>query len=432
MNPSLRTIHNKGIHHNLPTFPDHDGKKYTAIVTGANGISGSEILNALIAAPERWGVIYAMSKRPPPSQCERVKSIAADFLDSTPEDLAELFKREGVEADYIFFTSYVQPPAPEGEGLWSNTEHLETVNVTLLSNFLTALSLSSIIPQRFILQTGGKHYGLHLGPTTIPMTEDTPSLRVPHSNFYFPQEDLLSAWCAQKPNKTTTWTITRPGFIIGASPSAQINISYALAIYASIQKELGLKLEFPSDMQAWDVNKDLTTASLLGYFSEWAALTPAAANEALNIVDDSPFSYGKFWPVLAEWYGIECGRPEEDESKFTVVNMPRDPPPRGFGKPGVVKITFSFEAWAKGEEVKRAWEKIQERERLRGDLDPWRSKGGLTAVFGALDADLLGGWARTQTMDKAKKMGWTGHVQTDEGLRLTIEKMAELRMVPAI
>lgn len=35
-------------------------------------------------------------------------------------------------------------------------------------------------------------------------------------------------------------------------------------------------------------------------------------------------------------------------------------------------------------------------------------------------------------MDKAKKMGWTGHVQTDEGLKRTIQKMAELKMVPRL
>jgi hypothetical protein len=32
--------------------------------------------------------------------------------------------------------------------------------VGLLSNFLSALELSTIIPKRFLLQTGGKHYAL--------------------------------------------------------------------------------------------------------------------------------------------------------------------------------------------------------------------------------------------------------------------------------
>jgi hypothetical protein len=260
------------------------------------------------------------------------------------------------------------------------------------------------------------------------MTEDTPAERIDHKNFYFPQEDLLSAWSLKH---STSWVVTRPGFIIGANPTAPINLSYGLALYASIQKELGQELEFPSDIRAWDINKDLTTASLIGYFSEWAVLTEEAKNEAFNIVDDSPFSYGKFWPVLAGWYGVGYGTPEEDEGSFNVVTMGRNPPPRGFGGPGVVKIKFSFEEWAKKDEVKKAWERIQEREGLNKALDPWRERSELVNIFGTVDADLLGNWSRTQTMDKAKGMGWHGHVKTSDGLRLTIERMVEMKMVPS-
>jgi hypothetical protein len=81
-----------------------------------------------------------------------------------------------------------------------------------LNNFLTALTISSIIPKR---QTGGKHYAVHLGPTKTPMTEGTPADRVTiESNFYFPQEDMLAEWAAKH---NTKWTVTRPAFIIGAN-----------------------------------------------------------------------------------------------------------------------------------------------------------------------------------------------------------------------
>lgn len=301
--------------------------------------------------------------------------------------------------------------------------------MTLLSNFLAALSLAQIIPKRFLLQTGGKHYALHLGPTTIPQTEGLPSDRVPHANFYFPQEDLLSSWAAKE---NTSWIVTRPGFILGANPTAFINIAYALALYASIQKELGKKLEFPADVGAWDVNKDNTTARLIGYFSEWVVLHPNTADEAFNLVDDSPFSYGNFWPEVAGWYGIEAGKPEEDQSKYQTITLGMDPPPRGFGGPGVVKVKFSFEEWSTRKEVKEAWEKVREREGLTGAADPWGEGHGdtLKNVFATLDAEMLGSWSRTQTMDKAKALGWHGHVRTADGFKDTIGKMAGLKMVP--
>jgi hypothetical protein len=226
--------------------------------------------------------------------------------------------------------------------------------------------------------------------------------------------------------------VTRPGFILGANPTAFINIAYALALYASIQKELGQKLDFPADIAAWDVNKDNTTARLIGYFSEWVLLSKGTENEAFNLVDDSPFSYGAFWPEIAGWYGLSASLPEADESKYQTITLPTSPPPRGFGGPGVVKITFSFEEWSQRPEVKAAWEKVRGREGLVGASDPW-AKGNestLKNVFATLDAEMLGGWARTQTMDKAKALGWHGHVRTADGFKDTIEKMAGLKMVP--
>ena len=98
MASKLLSVQSKGIFHGLPTFPDQEGKKYTAIVTGANGISGSHIVDVLAESPERWDRIYAMSRRAPTSTRSNVKNIAADFLASTPEELAEHFEKQGVTA----------------------------------------------------------------------------------------------------------------------------------------------------------------------------------------------------------------------------------------------------------------------------------------------------------------------------------------------
>lgn len=79
--------------------------------------------------------IYAMLRKPPQSFNHRVRPTTADFLSSTPDELAALFKSEGITADYIFFTSYMQPAAPEGAALWSNTEDLDAVNGTYIPPF---------------------------------------------------------------------------------------------------------------------------------------------------------------------------------------------------------------------------------------------------------------------------------------------------------
>lgn len=94
-----QAVFSKGIYHGLPTFPDHDGKKLRAIVTGANGISGSAMVKVLSEAPERWEKIYALSRRPPTGKLPpHVEHIAVDFLDSSPTEIGQVLKERGVEA----------------------------------------------------------------------------------------------------------------------------------------------------------------------------------------------------------------------------------------------------------------------------------------------------------------------------------------------
>jgi hypothetical protein len=97
-------LQQRGIYHNLPQF-DPSIKDLTAIVTGANGISGFHTCRALLDSPARWSKIYAMSRRPPPEemlalltpeQREKIQHVASDFLKS-PEDLAEAMRDAGVD-----------------------------------------------------------------------------------------------------------------------------------------------------------------------------------------------------------------------------------------------------------------------------------------------------------------------------------------------
>ena len=67
-------------------------------MTGANGISGSEVVKLLAAAPQRWKTIYALSRKPPPSTNEHVVPIAVDFLDNSPAEIAAILLEHNVKA----------------------------------------------------------------------------------------------------------------------------------------------------------------------------------------------------------------------------------------------------------------------------------------------------------------------------------------------
>jgi nucleoside-diphosphate-sugar epimerase len=128
-------LQKRGIFNNLPTFdPSIRGK--TAIVTGANGISGFHTLRALLDSPERWTKVWAASRRPPPPEMmgllledarSRVEHVACDFL-AEPKDIANQLREKGVTADAIFFYSYAQPKPKDAGPVWSNAEELVEIN----------------------------------------------------------------------------------------------------------------------------------------------------------------------------------------------------------------------------------------------------------------------------------------------------------------
>jgi len=107
--PKTRAVKSEGIYHGLPVFdlerPEHQG--LTAIVTGANGISGYHMVKVLAAASSRWNRIYCLSRRPPPDYffdglgqgAKRVEHVEANFL-AEPKELAEKIKAR-VEHVYV-------------------------------------------------------------------------------------------------------------------------------------------------------------------------------------------------------------------------------------------------------------------------------------------------------------------------------------------
>lgn len=76
-----------------------------------------------------------------------------------------------------------------------------------------------------------------------------------------------------------------------------MNITYGLAILASVQKELGWNLPFPGEIAAWDFEKNLSSAKLIAYHAESTVLSDVVADQVLNIAGGSMFveSFGPCW-----------------------------------------------------------------------------------------------------------------------------------------
>ncbi len=258
-----------------------------ALVVGVTGISGGNLAQRLLA--DSWHV-SGLCRRPRDLD-ERITPMTADLLDA--ESVVAAVR--GTAPTHVFFTTWQRRP--------TEAENID-VNGRMLQNLLDATGAEKSV-RHVTLVTGLKHY---LGPfeayakaqPDTPFSEDQP--RLPYENFYYVQEDILFA-AAERDG--FTWSVHRPHTLIGWALGNAMNMGVTLAVYGAICRATGRGFHFPGSREQWEAVTDVTDASLLAEHVVWAATTPAAGNEALNIVNGDVFRWRRMWPRLAAVLGVE-------------------------------------------------------------------------------------------------------------------------------
>ncbi len=259
----------------------------SALVVGSSGITGSAITRLL--TEHNWPVA-GLARRPQAE--EGVKQISADLLD--PAALAAALA--DLAPTHVFLTTWARQS--------SEAENIR-VNALMVRNVLEALRPASSV-RHVALVTGLKHY---LGPFeaygkgTLPQTpfrEEQGRLDV--ENFYYAQEDEVFA-AADRDG--FTWSVHRPHTVTGVAVGNAMNMATTLAVYASICKATGRPFYFPGSQVQWESLTDMTDAQQLAKQLFWASTTPAAADQAFNIVNGDIFRWSWMWERIANWFDLE-------------------------------------------------------------------------------------------------------------------------------
>ncbi|WP_037496607.1 SDR family oxidoreductase [Solirubrobacter soli] len=262
------------------------GSDRHALVVGVTGISGNNVARRL--AGNGWRVT-GVSRRAAEVP-EGVAHVAADITDAEATRAALADTRP----THLFFCTWSRQADEAGN---------IRVNGAMLRNVLEAVGGSL---QHAALVTGLKHY---LGPfeayaqtkPDTPFVEEQP--RLPYENFYYEQEDILFEAAERE---GFTWSVHRPHTMIGWALGNAMNMGVTLAVYGSICKQTGRPFVFPGTPEQYEGVTDITDARLLAAQLEWAATTPAAADEAFNIVNGDVFRWKRMWRVVAEGLGLEA------------------------------------------------------------------------------------------------------------------------------
>jgi len=282
--------------------------KKTALIVGSTGIVGLNLATHL-AAQSDWSV-YGLARRP--AAPEGVTAIAADLLN--PESLRAALS--GLKPTHIFLTSWMRQPT-EAENI--------VVNSAMVRHLLDAVRPAHSV-EHVALVTGLKHY---LGPFesygkgTLPATpfrEEQGRLDV--ENFYYAQEDEVFA-AAERDG--FGWSVHRPHTIVGFAVGNAMNMGVTLAAYATICRETGKPFVFPGSATQWNSLTDMTDARLLARHLQWAATTPAARDEAFNVVNGDIFRWSWMWPRLAAYFGIKPA-PFPEKTSPLEVQLAEDAP----------------------------------------------------------------------------------------------------------
>ncbi|MET0289462.1 MAG: SDR family oxidoreductase [Pseudoxanthomonas sp.] len=259
-----------------------------ALVVGATGIVGRALLTQLLEAG--WHV--SGLARNPKHLPAGVQAVQADLQNAqaTTQALA------GLAPSHVFITTWSRQ-ASEAENI--------RVNAAMVRNLLDGLRPAGSV-RHVALVTGLKHY---LGPFesyaqgTLPQTpfrEEQPRLDV--ENFYYAQEDEVFAASARD---GFHWSVHRPHTIIGMAVGNAMNMGTTLAVYASLCKVTGQAFYFPGSQAQWDSLTDMTDARVLARQLLWATQTPAAADQAFNVVNGDVFRWSWMWGRIAHWFGLE-------------------------------------------------------------------------------------------------------------------------------
>jgi nucleoside-diphosphate-sugar epimerase len=237
---------------------------------------------------------------------------------------------------------------------------------------------------------GSKYYGHQLGPVPVPLREDSPRAR--NQNFYFVQEDYLV-----ESSREASWTFStsRPHAFCDPATDRPRSAGLVFAVYAAIQRELGLPFDFPGGEAGYEAHTQFTDLALLARAVTWMATEPRCANQGFNVVNGDYPRWCELWTQFA-----------------SVLNVPLGAARR-----------FSFAEYMSDKGA--LWERIVSKHGLR------KTQLHELVLWPYGDYQLRPDWEVMSSMSKARTLGFQDAVDSGEMFRRQFENYRRHNIIPA-
>lgn len=261
-------------------------------------------------SPTTWTSITGLTNRQlPPAEAHlpddpRISLASGINLTKPASEVALLLKDKVKNIDkitHVFFTAYIHinertfalikehglggniPEPPQAHSTdWHKL--VTEANVAIVKNATGALNEVSPNLKFFVMQTGGKHYGMDSGPQAVPSLLDSPYEESRPRLTGEPAKPIF--YCGQidgmkEASKGKSWTFseTRPDAIVGFVPSlgsaSGQDVARLLALYLSLYRKIhgdGAEISFPGSHKSWTNNHTDSWQDTIGKVSIWTAI----------------------------------------------------------------------------------------------------------------------------------------------------------------
>lgn len=319
------------------------------LVIGATGVAGDGVVRHLAAASD--APVFALSRRgtAPQGLHERVTGVPCDVL--APGALEQALATH--RPTHVYYTAHAHPAGNAGDldpramqamlglakpfakvwdalplvGPWVYGQIGRRAGIVddgrngaIFDAVAAALrSPAGQSVEHLAVLTGGRLYGVHLGPDLYPgfparLVEDSP--RHPGPSWYFAVEDAAQALAAEG---RIGVSIHRPHFILAAVQGAPYSLVNGVGVYAALCREVGADLVFLGGRRVYEARFEAASAELIGAQMRWAAATPAARGEAFNVSNGEPLRWSEVWPAVAARFGLRPVVPDAPTHARKVV-----------------------------------------------------------------------------------------------------------------
>lgn len=353
--------------------PGSENGGRVAVIAGGGGVVGASLARTLVG--KGWEVIGLARK---PVDIPGVRWVGVDLIDAQ-DCLAKLSAL--TETTHIFCAARYN----FAEG---GREPLDE-NLAIVRNVVETFDRAASGLRHIHMVQGMKYYGSHAGPFVTPAKESHP--RCPIPNFYYLQQDYLTE---KQVGARWTWSVSRPDALLHAVPGVPRSLVSVIAVYALICRELGLPLSFPGTEAAFHALYECTSADHLAEGLLWMSETPAAANQAYNLINGDYIRWANLWPVFARYFDIPLGRVQT----VKLVDVMADKGP--------------------------VWDRIVQRH----GLEPWPYDR--VALWAYADYIWSRGWDVMADMTKVRQHGFHRAVDTESEFVRFFDELRSQRVIP--